>query len=255
MPHHSHHEQPLEEESYFVSMTDMMVGLLFIFILILMYFALQYQKSTQDLQRSTEKLQNAEDTRERIIQEIADNLKKNNVSVRIDLKSGVLHLPDEILRFARQDDEIETQYEYVVKALATSLMSVVPCYAQNTSPKPSHCHESAHRLESIFIEGHTDSDIYNINGKDYNWELSTNRAVNTYRKLVDFEPNLENVKNDKNEHLLSISGYGSKRPLVDNDTDEHKRINRRIDLRFIMATPKSTDSIENIKNSVQDGLE
>ena len=30
-----------EDESFFVSMTDIMVGLLFIFIMIIMYFALQ----------------------------------------------------------------------------------------------------------------------------------------------------------------------------------------------------------------------
>ena len=57
MAYHPTSEEIIEEESYFVSMTDMMVGLLFIFILILMYFALQYQKST-------EKLENAEDARD-----------------------------------------------------------------------------------------------------------------------------------------------------------------------------------------------
>ena len=61
-------EQPLEEESYFVSMTDMMVGLLFIFILMLMYFALQYQKTT-------EQLTNANQTRGEILVKIEKSLK------------------------------------------------------------------------------------------------------------------------------------------------------------------------------------
>jgi chemotaxis protein MotB len=34
------------EEGYFVSMTDMMVGLLFLFIIMLMLFALKYQEAT-----------------------------------------------------------------------------------------------------------------------------------------------------------------------------------------------------------------
>jgi chemotaxis protein MotB len=34
-----------EKESYFVSMTDLMVGLLFIFIIMLMVFALQYREA------------------------------------------------------------------------------------------------------------------------------------------------------------------------------------------------------------------
>ena len=32
-----------EEESYFISMADMMVGLLFVFLILLLYFALQFQ--------------------------------------------------------------------------------------------------------------------------------------------------------------------------------------------------------------------
>ena len=36
-----------DEESFFVSMTDIMVGLLFIFILIIMYFAIQAKLDMQ----------------------------------------------------------------------------------------------------------------------------------------------------------------------------------------------------------------
>ena len=35
-----------EGESYYVSMTDMMVGVVFIFILLLSFFALQYHATT-----------------------------------------------------------------------------------------------------------------------------------------------------------------------------------------------------------------
>ena len=32
---------PVEEENYFISMTDMMVGLVFIFVILLMYFVVR----------------------------------------------------------------------------------------------------------------------------------------------------------------------------------------------------------------------
>ena len=38
-----------EEESYFISMADMMVGLLFVFIILLLYFALQFRQTTDAL--------------------------------------------------------------------------------------------------------------------------------------------------------------------------------------------------------------
>ena len=47
-------EQRSEEESYFVSMTDMMVGLLFLFIIMLMNFAFRLQETTEDLTSANE---------------------------------------------------------------------------------------------------------------------------------------------------------------------------------------------------------
>src|SRR5271154_3571060 len=44
-------EQVEESENYFVSMTDMMVGMLFIFIIMLMVFALNYRKGDDDSKR------------------------------------------------------------------------------------------------------------------------------------------------------------------------------------------------------------
>jgi hypothetical protein len=40
-----------EDESYFISMTDLMVGLLFIFIIMLMVFALQYREAERKTMR------------------------------------------------------------------------------------------------------------------------------------------------------------------------------------------------------------
>jgi flagellar motor protein MotB len=45
-----------EEESYFVSMTDLMVGLLFIFIIMLMFFALQYREAEREKVHDAEQL-------------------------------------------------------------------------------------------------------------------------------------------------------------------------------------------------------
>ena len=43
-------EEPTEEsENYFISMTDMMVGMLFIFLIMLMVFALNYRIGDDDL--------------------------------------------------------------------------------------------------------------------------------------------------------------------------------------------------------------
>jgi hypothetical protein len=83
-----------EEESYFVSMADMMVGLLFIFIILLLYFALQFRQTTDTLT-------SAGQTRREILETLKERLDKRlkpyNLTVRIDAETGVLSLPNSIL--------------------------------------------------------------------------------------------------------------------------------------------------------------
>ena len=46
---------------------------------------------------------------------------------------------------------------------------------------------------------------------------------------------------------MSFAGYGQDRPITSNETPEGRATNRRIDLRFIMVTPSSTDEIATIR--------
>jgi chemotaxis protein MotB len=75
---------------------------------------------------------------------------------------------------------------------------------------------------SIRIEGHTDNVPIKTSLFPSNWELSTARATNIVRYLVDahtFPP-------DK----LSAIGYGEFRPIADNNTEEGRQKNRRVDV-------------------------
>ena len=72
------------------------------------------------------------------------------------------------------------------------------------------------------IEGHTDSLPTNPEGPwPSNWELSTDRATNVLRYLVDF-----GVSDDD----FRVVGYGDTQPLALNDTEEGRALNRRIDI-------------------------
>lgn len=78
-------DHAVEEENYFVSMTDMMVGLVFIFIIMLMYYALQFRDVT-------DQLTGADKTRTEILEKLEHTLKEKGVKVTIDRQKGVLHL-------------------------------------------------------------------------------------------------------------------------------------------------------------------
>ena len=225
-------EQAAEEENYFVSMTDMMVGLVFIFIILLMYDAPQFQAIT-------EQLTSADKPRAEILKELQVSLQDKGVPVTIDEKNGVLHLPDSIL-FATGQAELAGPGAVAAGKFAAALQEVLPCYASSGSQ--ANCKTQAkHMLESVYIEGHTDIDETRGDGclKD-NLALSACRAVATFRAVVNAQPLLHTLctrKAERCEKVLSVSGYGPERPVVDAPDKDAKRHNRRIDLRLIMVTP------------------
>ena len=158
-------------------------------------------------------------------------------------EDGVLRLPDSVL-FDSGQQNLKPQGRTNVDHLASALIDILPCYSDGF-PKSAACPPSKHKLESVYIEGHTDSDRYSGSGglKD-NWDLSVVRATNTYRSLIEFQPGLSNLcaqKPGRCDPILSVSGYGPQRPVPGGQGTEieRKQQNRRIDLRLIMMTPDS----------------
>ncbi len=73
----------------------------------------------------------------------------------------------------------------------------------------------------ILVEGNTDNlPIHNAEFPS-NWELSSVRATNVVRELI-----LCGVAPER----LSATGYGEYRPQMPNDSDEHRQMNRRVDI-------------------------
>lgn len=240
------HEPEIEEENYFISMTDMMVGLIFIFIILLMYYALQFRQVTDELS-------GADRTRTEILQKLQKTLKEKGVEVTIDTQNGVLRLPDAIL-FDSGHAELKEEGIQAVHKLADALDAVLPCYTDGgLQPKPTTCPDTPHKIESLYVEGHTDADRLAGSGllRD-NWDLSVVRATNTYRALTGMSPDLTSlcvVKSGQCAPVLSVSGYGPQRPIDNGLTDEAKKHNRRIDLRLIMVTPDARE-VHRISNEV-----
>ena len=55
--------------------------------------------------------------------------------------------------------------------------------------------------------------------------------------------------------VLSVSGYGDARPINKGNINTANAENRRIDLRFIMMTPRSLDEADIIGNKIKQGVE
>ncbi len=85
-----HDAEVPEGESYYISMTDMMVGVVFIFILLLSFFALQYHATTAALTK-------ADDPKTAALLQAATNLENKTVGLQIDYDNKVVCIPIDAL--------------------------------------------------------------------------------------------------------------------------------------------------------------
>lgn len=258
----SHRTTEEHEESFFVSMTDMMVGMLFLFIIMLMFFAMKFSDDSGDLQAQIQilkkqlaLLQGAESTRSRIVNEIGHALKEKGVDVTIDADNGLLRLPESIL-FDTNKSDIKEDGKIAVKKLAAALYEVLPCYTTNKGLSWGKiCPPTAFGVNALLIEGHTDTDGY----KARNWELSVQRALATYQLLIKEQEQLDNMCSPQQKAgedpypILSIAGFASNRPVprqTDESDNAYKKRNRRIDLRFII-TPPDEKTLDTARRAIQ----
>lgn len=72
----------------------------------------------------------------------------------------------------------------------------------------------------IELSGHTD----NVGSEEYNLKLSRKRADAVAQYLIG-----KGIE----QRRITVNGYGSTRPYVDNTTAERRRRNRRVDIKFI----------------------
>lgn len=253
----------LEDEGagYLISVSDMMSGLLFIFIITLVAFIINFQDAIQRQKEATEtqneivkQLTSTEQVRTELLQKLKDELSKLNILVEVDAKHGVLRLTENAVQFETASPELDEQNQMNLKVIGDVLNQIIPCYANNP-PTLVDCEglESYRgKVDSIFIEGHTDNvPMRSYKYKD-NRELSAARAINAFRILV---PNtfLDKIVNTNMQPIFSVSGYGEERPVEGHSYSFPKSdaTNRRIDLRFIMTPPSLTEAQKSIQSKVQ----
>lgn len=76
----------------------------------------------------------------------------------------------------------------------------------------------------IRIEGSTDDVPIHSAQYESNWELASQRAINVAELF--FNQGVDPTR-------VSVTSYGEYRPVAPNDTEEHKQLNRRVDIVFL----------------------
>jgi chemotaxis protein MotB len=74
----------------------------------------------------------------------------------------------------------------------------------------------------ILVAGHTDDVPISTGRFRSNWELSSARAVTVLHSMLR--------NNDIDEERIVVQGFADTQPLVDNDSPQHRAMNRRVEL-------------------------
>ena len=122
--------------------------------------------------------------REELVTSLRDDIVQMGIKVDVDEKRGILRIPEKALFFRVGHAEVDDPA--TVRKIGAVLL------------KTLKSEKYKGKIETVFIEGHTDSDPTGA-GSIYasNWELSTQRAINTWNVMKSGDnKELAELKND-----------------------------------------------------------
>lgn len=215
-----------DDGHYWISISDLMTSLLFIFIIILAYTIYSFTEKSDIFEESF-------NARSELLVELQKTLKEKNINVDIDPKNGNMRIKSDTF-FDVGSADLNLQGNIAIVTIA-----------QDIKQKMQH-KKYKQAIDTIFIEGHTDNiPIHATTGRRWtNMELSAQRAINTYLAM-DNGANIKEMMNRDGRYLFSYSGYAESRPISDNNSEQGRAQNRRIELFFALTSPKLEE--ENVK--------
>ena len=240
-----------EENPYWISFSDLMSALLVVFILAVVALIIELTVTQKKVEHDIEALRNAEKARHDILYEVKEELAKLDIVVEVADNDTVLRIPEKTLTFASDSDAIPNN------KITRNAVEKIGFILHQKINKPLNDEDQEkmrfHYLDTVFIEGHTDSQRSKKNKG--NWGLSTFRAISLWEywdETLTVSPKFSEMENSDANKLFSVSGYAASRRLEINDNSWKKRAkNRRIDIRFTVRRPK-LDDFENIKKLLEE---
>ena len=251
-----------DENPFVLSFSDLMAGLLAIFILALIVTMFELQKRKEELLREQEKIKitlveligslqeiqiiqssiasaldgvsQRESSLTAMLEGIQKDLKESGVEVVVAENGSVLRIPEQGLSFALGKYDIPPSLEPNATAIGQALAHAL------------EQESNRQMLDTVFIEGHTDS-VQNSREMG-NWGLSTYRAISLWNYWTLKPGMLLKMKNFYSiptnsaapRPLISVSGYAETRsthsPEVVATLKPDRPEDRRIDIRFTLAS-------------------
>lgn len=159
----------------------------------------------------TEEVEEFKKLYEQMNEYIKENNLESSITLRLDERGLLVRFMDDVLFDSGKADLTPKAREIINK--------VAEIIRQND--------------KNIRVEGHTDNVPINTFRFPSNWELSTTRAVNVVKYLIE-EEGIEAKR-------MSASGYSDQHPVDDNATSGGRQKNRRVDMVILREEKNDTN--------------
>jgi chemotaxis protein MotB len=222
-------------EDFYVTLNDALVGILFLFILLLMNYAVTFKRHDERLNARDRVFSERFQQRSTMLTRIARGMPGAH-AIPAD---GVLRLNADLL-FEQNKADLSSAGHDALGKLARLLQRELPCRVAESPGLP--CNGARMPiLEAVYIEGHTDRLPVRSGKYRDNWELSSARAIAAFRALTNYGSDsqkspLEALRNARKENVIGVSGYADTRPISRDDP-----LNRRVDFRFVLSAPSDAE--------------
>ncbi len=202
---------------------------------------------------------NASKAREALLKRLADQVHRTlpAIQVSVNTTDGVIRFrADELFPIGTWRIPPGSLAERVSHAVGDALAETLPCYTLSPDLDIDvSCEGIVAAIETIQIEGHTDdvalsAELQRREQMRDNYDLSARRGAETLRVMTSERPALRRFLNLQGYPVLSFAGYGETRPINQDDTDEARAQNRRIDIRFILETPRNLLQVKEIRSQL-----
>lgn len=191
-----------EEANFWISYSDLMAGILIIFILLFVFKIFDFEKQKteamqakheaeiikEELDETKKVVLELSSTRSKIIEMLQEEFENENIGITVDPSTGAIKLKDSIL-FDTGESELKNEGKTFLKEFIPTYINIL------LSDK-----EIRDQIAEIIIEGHTD----NVGTYIYNLELSQDRAFSVAEYLLS-----DNVNYDYKEEFktyITVNG-------------------------------------------------
>lgn len=194
-----------ENNNPWMAYTDLGVALVSLFILAFVAMATLKEQKAEDLTRTEEEVLSCQEEMRKIASErnalLSQSLKSSIEKGLIALEDGKIQIQASFL-FPINGADLTPEGVRVIAGISKGLLDVLG------------------ESDVIMVSGFTDDTP--VKSSTYtNWNLSTERAVNVVKTLIKqgFPP-----------ERLFAAGFGEFQPKYPNDSEEHRRLNRRVEI-------------------------